>query len=119
MPRQLSFTVCPYPDYRDGRRYRARVVRVAKSTKPSGLAVRLEHLNSDQEGRLLDIVLPLPRWPEGITAGLFRECGLDVVVGEQLVARDLVGAVVIARISCMPGKGVSVVAFEPAKEDTK
>ena len=116
MPRQLSFTVCPWPDYRDGQSYRSRVVRVAKSTKPSGLAVQLEHLDSEQEGRGLQVVLPLPPRPEGLTASFFRACGMEIAIGARIVPKDAVGAIVAALVSCQPGGQASVAAFEPIKE---
>ena len=115
-PRQLSVTVCPWPEYRDGRRYRARVERVVKSAKPSGLAVELEHLDSDQQGRRLEVILPLPPRPGGLTAGLFRACGMDVIVGARIVVQEIIGRIVAVNILRQPEGRWSVVSFEPIKE---
>ena len=77
------------------------------------------YLDSDQEGRELRVVLPLPPRPEGLTATYFRACGMAVAIGAQLLPRQTIGAVVAVRILSRPGEDASVVAFEAVKETLK
>ena len=96
MPRQWQLEIQPW-DPLDGKRwYRARVVSIARNSKPAGISVLLEHLEEDQAGRRHSIILPPPR-PEGLTAEFFRACGMEVSAGKALTPKDATGAVIKCR----------------------
>ena len=117
MPRPWEITVAPQEPYVQGRFYRLRVTDIAKSSKPQGLAVDLQHLDLDQQGRLVRVILLPPR-PEGLTADYFRACGMDVRAGETLRPRDTRGMEITATFSQGPDDSWEISDFAPAKEHT-
>lgn len=117
MPRPWEIEVKPHPPYVPGRYYRVRVLAVSKSRKAQGLAVELEHLEGDQQGRRVDVVLPPPR-PEGLTANFFLACGQGVSVGTTLRPKDCEGKVIAACFAPDSGEAWHISNFKPLQEQT-
>ena len=117
MPRPWEIEVKPHPPYVLGRSYRVRVRAVSKNRKPPGLAVELEHLEGDQQGRRVHVVLP-PVRPEGPAADFFVACGQEVCIGTKVRPEDCQGKIITARFAPDAADRWQVSNFTPIKEQT-
>lgn len=120
MPRQWLLIVQDYPPLQPNRWYRVRVSAVEKDRTQNAIAVDLEHVDSDQQGRNTSVHLPLPIRPAGPAAELFVAAFGDqaVLAGAQVAPLDAVGAVVQARFVQSPdGQHWQAAAFRPADKE--
>ena len=81
-----------------GRDYHVRAAEVHANMKSQRLLLRLEHLDRDQEGRVDEVILPLPVRPHGRTASFFRACGMDVSVDAEINPAGALGRVIVLRL---------------------
>jgi len=118
MARQVTVKVEEYPRVRAGQICPGVVCDIEKKPKPKRLLVKLRNLHPRQDGRVHEVVLPLPLRPGGITAEFFRAVGQNVEIGRTIPLRDAVGKAVRIKFGPSSDGHVEVVSFEsPAKEN--
>jgi hypothetical protein len=120
MPRKWVATVEDFPPLQPNRWYRVRVSAVEKERTHNAIAVDLEHLEPDQQGRTTSVQLPLPIRPAGAAAELFGAALGDqsVLAGGQIAPKDAVGAVVRASFVQTPdGQHWQPAGFRPAERE--
>lgn len=117
MPREWTMTVEPYPRLSENRVYRVRINEVRKAPgKPPSIKLTVEHLDDDQLGRVVELLLPATVRPEGPTAFLFRAAGQDVTVDKQVQPLKLKGAIVSVRFGQTADGTLTAVGFEPPED---
>ena len=97
MRKRRLLRVVEYEDFVPGQGYVARVVAVKANHKTKRLHVQLEHLNPEQDGRVQEMVLPLPILPDGRSAAFFRACGIEVQIDQDINQDEALGKHVIIR----------------------
>lgn len=110
MPRKWLESIEEFPVLQAQRWYRVRINAVDKDRTHNAIAVNLEHLDSDQQGRTTSVQLPLPIRPAGVAAEMFASCGL---VGRQIAPRDAVGSILQARLAVSPDGTSQPTHFRP------
>jgi hypothetical protein len=118
MARQVTVKVEDYPLVTVGQTCPGLVSGIEKKSKPPRLRVQFRNLHPKQDGRMHEVMLPLPLRPGGITADFFRAVGQELDVGRTIPVRSAVGTVVRMKFGSSADGQVEVVSFEPpAKEN--
>ena len=103
MPRKETLTVADFPPIRPGRRYPVLVFHIERKGHPFGLAVRLRHLDPDQDGREEVVELTLPVRPSGRTASFFAACGEQIAAGRKIAIAEAIGKVIYVTFGSLHG----------------
>ena len=103
MPRRQMLKVVSHPAYVAGCLYRLRIREIRIDRRRGVLGVTLEHLGEDQEGRVQQVMLPLPVRPAGRAAAFFRACGMEVSIDANIVPEDALGKVIAAQFEPLDG----------------
>lgn len=111
MPRKRRevWPFSPYGEPVEGCEYLALVLKADREGR-----VRLRHLDGDQAGRTIDITLPLPIRPEGLTAEFAVSVGLTPQDAEFPRAIGKVVCVVFTRLHL---GGLEIVSFAPSGKE--
>ena len=117
MPRKWTIKVKPYPPYVPGRYYTLRVTSVSKGPESGAVAVELEHVETDQQGRHVSVLLPPPH-PDGLTANFFAACGQNVEIDRTLLPEDCQGKILTACFAPDSHGSWHISDFAPVKEVT-
>ena len=116
MPRKETVTVEDFPPIRPGRRYEVFVYHIEKKRRPSGLLIRLRHLDPDQDGREEVVELTLPVRPSGHTASFFAACGEQIAVGRKIAIAKAIGKVIYVTFGSTRGV-MTIETFESKEID--
>ena len=112
--RKWLFEVRGYSDL-DNRPYRSTIVDIHKnSSKAFGVTFRLQE--SSQLGRQINIQLPLPLYPQGLSIDLFCACGLKLEVGDKFNPKDAIGKDVMCRFKKTGDDTYEAVSFETIEQ---
>ena len=95
-PREWTELVEDWPRYVSNRLYRMVVIDVQKQ-KTQDINLILRHLDGEQAGRTVQILLPRPIRAEGLAASLFRAGGQDIAAGQRVKPRALLNVTVGVR----------------------
>jgi hypothetical protein len=84
MPRRkkLTITVEPYRKLQRDRPYPVEVLELKESAEPAALLVKFRNLDPEQLGRLHEVRLPVPAYPQSPGAEYLRACRVDVDIGK-------------------------------------
>ena len=110
MRKRRLLKVAEYESYVPGKEFLVRVADVRINLKTSRLLVRLEHLSSEQDGRVQEVILPLPIHVSGRTAAFFRACGVAVRPDGEIDLADAVGRKLTVRFE--PGAEGPIAYFD-------
>ena len=113
MPRKRYEVVAGYPAYRAGKLSSLRVNRIEKGADGRGFHVELEHLDTEQLGRIVQAELPLPILPAGLTASFFCAGKFDTSVGAKIPWEDAVGRVLMGEFAPNPDGDGHIAGFQP------
>ena len=80
--------VVPWPVIDEKRSYNVRIISLEKVTHPSGIYVRVEHVDYPQQGRQHEFRLRLPIHPGGPTSEFFAACGMGTDIAHALRPTD-------------------------------
>jgi hypothetical protein len=97
MARRQRIPVCDYPSFALHVDYLVRVQRVKADLKKRQMLLEVQHLNSDQDGRVQECHLPLPIHPGGLTAQFFVATGIEIAIGHDVEPDEAVGRLVVVR----------------------
>ncbi len=116
MPRRMLLKVVDFPAYRLGTVHPVGIREIRQDRKADCLRLGLEHLGKEQEGRRVEVQLPLPVRPHGPTSDFLRACGCDVQLGTEIDLHKLVGKVLGVRFS-QTNEPCAWVAMKPPDEE--
>ncbi len=106
-------TVEEWPDPKENKLYKGRVVKTEAKGKPKCLHITIENLDPSQYGRLHDVSLPLPIRPGNRTCLFLEACGVDVsTVGTKIRLDDITDATVGMRFGTIHEEGFEQIDFE-------
>ena len=115
MARRWTEKVVPYPTHKRDARYLMRVEAIRKvRSGHAHFALRLVHLDIEQEGRVVETELPVPIRPAGRTAQFFTACGIPVAIGAEVQPRAAVGCIVLVVF-----RDEQIMSFEEVPDESR
>jgi len=126
MPRKLILEVKKRPKPIAKRRYILRIDAIEKGkshddywNSSTGIVASIEFLNKEQTGRKDLLFLPLPIYPDSLTADFFRACGIDISFNKKIRAEKATGSIITIVFGTHPNStGVIPIAFKPILEES-
>lgn len=88
MDREWTEEIVDWPVLDERRSHYVRIVALDKVTHPSGIQVRVEHLDDPQQGRQHEFRLPLPVHPGSPTASFLEACRMPTDIGQTIRPTD-------------------------------
>jgi hypothetical protein len=112
MPKQLTFLVAESVPLLAGVWYLVRIISLRKDRRSKGVRVRMEHVDGDRQGEILETVLSLPVRTCGRTAGFFKACGCRIEVGQLIPQNEVVGRRIRVCLGTTEGNALDVSMFK-------
>lgn len=116
MPRSWTEFVSDWPALLATIWYLARVAAVDKTGEPPAIQVTLELLDHGQEGRRLDITLPLPVRPAGPTSEFFLAAGIGLRPKSRIRPKDTVSKSILVRFDTATNQPIEFMKPETPDE---
>ncbi len=118
MRKQKHIRVESHPPIVPGRRYTALVAELRVRLKQKELYAFFELLGKEQDGRIEQVVLPLPARPSGRTARFLRACGVALHAGSEIDPQEVLGRKLVVRFETDgDGGNGRTASFERARKE--
>lgn len=113
MPRAWYESIREWPSLAPTKWYIVRIVAIERANDQSAMRVSIEFLDPPQGGRRMELALPLPVRPNGLTSDFFAAAGIEMTPRRRIRPRDGLGRSVRVRFDASDGQPI---AFKPAPE---
>lgn len=95
--RKWLIKVQDYPSLSPRKYYRVKITDVERERNPVGIAVTVQHLSPEQEGRSVHFTLLLPIRISGLAAEFFRACNLIIAIDKEIEPKSVIGTLLEVR----------------------
>ena len=98
--------------------YEVKVIHIEKDKSQKAIKLTLKFLEGAMVGRIIEVCLPLPIRPAGITCDYFKACGFDISINRDIEPHQTNECSLMASFTeSATSESYEIASFEPIRGD--